>query len=147
MLVLGHKGALVHEITAHGKAAHSSLPELGINANSMLVRGLTAIENMELPASDKYGNTTTNIGIISGGVAMNIIPDKASATVLSRLASGTPKDSMEIIGKVIKDVDERLSVTFGHRFAPIECDVDIPGMHYAQFLTLDQHCYTGESGI
>lgn len=127
-LVLGHKGALVYEITAHGKAAHSSYPELGVNANSMLIRALSAIDSMELPSSEKYGNTTTNIGVMSGGVAMNIIPARASATILTRLAAGTPDEAMAIIEKIVNDVDNRLNVAFGHRFPPVDCDVDIEGM-------------------
>jgi acetylornithine deacetylase len=130
-LVLGHKGGLVSEITAYGKAAHSSYPELGINANSMLIRVLTAIDAMKLPGSEKLGDTTTNIGVIQGGVAMNIIPARASATVLTRLAFGTPEEAMIRIRAVVESVEfeeGRVELTFGHRFAPVDCDVDIDGM-------------------
>ncbi|KAM3079630.1 hypothetical protein ACMFMG_006042 [Clarireedia jacksonii] len=133
-LVLGHKDALVYEITAYGKAAHSSYPELDINANSMLIRVLTAIDTMELPGSDKLGDTTTDIGVIRGGVAMNIIPAKASATVLTRLATGTPEEVMTKIKAVIESVEfeeGKVEVTFGHRFAPVDCDVDIDGFETA----------------
>ncbi|PQE12314.1 hypothetical protein CJF31_00000514 [Rutstroemia sp. NJR-2017a BVV2] len=129
-LVLGHKGALIYEIKAHGKAAHSSRPDLGINANSMLIRALTAIDAMELPGSERLGNTTTNIGVMQGGVAMNIIPAEASATVLTRIAAGTPQQAMDEIEKVLKDLgEERLSVSFGHNLPPVVCDVDIDGMY------------------
>ncbi|KAM3084559.1 hypothetical protein ACMFMF_001914 [Clarireedia jacksonii] len=127
-LVLGHKGALVYGIKAHGKAAHSSRPELGINANSMLIRALSAIDAMELPGSERFGNTTTNIGVMQGGVAMNIIPAEASAMVLTRLAAGTPQQAMGEIEKVLNDLgEERISVSFGHRLPPVICDVDIDG--------------------
>jgi acetylornithine deacetylase len=127
-LVLGHKGALVYEISAHGKSAHSSYPELGINANTMLIRALTAIDDMELPGSEKLGDTTTNIGVIQGGVAMNVIPDEASAMILTRLAAGTPQQAMAKIEEIIQTLDEpRLTVTFGHRFSPVDCDIDIDG--------------------
>ncbi|PQE30414.1 hypothetical protein CJF32_00009255 [Rutstroemia sp. NJR-2017a WRK4] len=129
-LILGHKGGLVTEITAYGKAAHSSYPELGINANSILIRVLTAIDAMELPGSEKLGDTTTNIGVMHGGVALNVIPDKAAATLLTRLASGTPEEAMGRIRAVIESLEfeeGRVEVTFGHRFAPVDCDVDIDG--------------------
>lgn len=132
-LVLGHKGALAYEIIAHGKDAHSSYPELGINAISILIRVLGAIDEMELPGSDKLGETTTNIGLIQGGVAMNVVPAKASATVLTRLAAGSPEEAIERIEAVITRLgfDEgRVEVKFGHRFGPVDCDVDIDGMYH-----------------
>ena len=126
-LVAGHKGALVFEIIAHGKAAHSSYPELGVNANSMLIPALAAIDKMKLPSSKKFGTTDTNIGRMEGGVAMNVIPEKATATVLSRLAAGTPEDAMEVIERVVKEIDSRLQLDFGHRFGPVDCDTDVAG--------------------
>ncbi|KAJ8060153.1 hypothetical protein OCU04_010502 [Sclerotinia nivalis] len=129
-LVLGHKGALAYEIIAHGKDAHSSYPELGINAISILIKVLAAIDEMKLPGSDKLGETTTNIGVIQGGVAMNVVPAKASATVLTRLAAGTPEKVIKSIKAIIANLgfDEgRVEVKFGHQFAPVDCDVDIDG--------------------
>ena len=126
-LVAGHKGALVFEIIAHGKAAHSSYPELGVNANSMLIPALAAIDKLKLPGSKKFGSTDTNIGRMEGGVALNIIPERASAIILTRLAAGTPEDAMNVIRSIVKEIDKRLEVTFGHRFGPVECDTDVPG--------------------
>ncbi len=55
-----------------GVAAHSGInPEDGVNAVQVASR---AIANMQLGRIDH--ETTANIGIISGGVAINIIPDK-----------------------------------------------------------------------
>lgn len=129
-LVLGHKGALAFEIIAHGKDAHSSYPELGINAISMLIKVLTAIDEMELPGSEKLGDTTTNIGVIQGGVALNVVPAKASATVLTRLAIGSPKEAIKRIEDVVASIgfdEDRVEVKFGHQFGPVDCDVDIDG--------------------
>ncbi|KAF7903142.1 uncharacterized protein EAF01_006191 [Botrytis porri] len=85
-LVLGYKVALAFEIIAHGKDAHSSCPELGINAISILIKSLAEIDGIRLPGSGKLGETTTSIGMIQGGVALNVIPAAASASVLTRLA-------------------------------------------------------------
>jgi tripeptide aminopeptidase len=62
------------EITIYGKAAHAgSSPEEGINA--IQVAGF-ALSRMKLGRIDE--ETTTNIGIISGGKATNIVPDKVT---------------------------------------------------------------------
>jgi acetylornithine deacetylase len=72
-LASGHKGSLGVQIKARGKAGHSGYPELGRNANSMLVKALAGLETIELPSSDKFGNTTINLGLLKGGVAANVI--------------------------------------------------------------------------
>lgn len=72
-LASGHKGILHLTIKAKGRAGHSGYPELGRNANNMLISALYAIQNAEFPSSTKYGNTTLNIGRMNGGVAANVI--------------------------------------------------------------------------
>ncbi|TGO50706.1 hypothetical protein BOTNAR_0383g00050 [Botryotinia narcissicola] len=129
-LVLGHKGALAFEIIAHGKDAHSSYPELGINAISILIKALTEIDGMRLPGSDKLGETTTSIGMIQGGVALNVIPAIATASVLTMFVAGTPEQAMKRIESIIAslDIDEgSVKVKLGRNFAPVDCDVDIDG--------------------
>jgi len=60
------------EIIIHGKSAHAGAnPEEGINA--IQVAGF-ALSRMKLGRIDE--ETTANIGVISGGNATNIIPDK-----------------------------------------------------------------------
>ncbi|OQY39128.1 peptidase M20 [Candidatus Atribacteria bacterium 4572_76] len=62
------------KIIIHGKAAHAgSNPEEGINA--IQVAGFV-LSRMKLGRIDE--ETTTNIGIISGGKATNIVPDKVT---------------------------------------------------------------------
>jgi len=62
------------KIIIHGKAAHAgSNPEEGINA--IQVAGFV-LSRMKLGRIDE--ETTTNIGIISGGEATNIVPDKVT---------------------------------------------------------------------
>lgn len=59
-------------ITIHGKAAHAGVaPETGINA---IVVAAHALTKMNLGRLDP--ETTANIGIIQGGVATNIVPDR-----------------------------------------------------------------------
>jgi len=68
-----NKGPAQDEIYAEvkGKAAHAGInPEEGINAIQVASRAIT---NMRLGRIDH--ETTANIGVISGGLAINIVPD------------------------------------------------------------------------
>jgi acetylornithine deacetylase len=126
-LAAGHKGAMLLKITAHGKAGHSGYPWLGENANSMLLPALLAVQKTALPWSDKYGNTTLNIGTMQGGVAANVIAESAHAELQLRLAAGSPEELKKELTKVVKDVDDRLDLDFWLGYGPIKCDTDIDG--------------------
>jgi acetylornithine deacetylase len=64
-LASGHKGGLGFTIKAKGKAGHSGYPELGKNAISSLVRALAVFDDLELPWSERYGNTTIKYDLLS----------------------------------------------------------------------------------
>ena len=84
-LALASKGCLRVELFAHGKMAHSAYPELGDSAINKLLEALRAIRSLQLPVVEGIGDTTLNIGLISGGRAPNVIADKAEAHLLIRL--------------------------------------------------------------
>jgi acetylornithine deacetylase len=95
-LALASKGCLRVELRAHGKMAHSAYPELGDSAIDKLLAALHDIQALPLPVVEGIGDTTLNIGVIRGGVAPNVIPDKAEAHLLIRLV-GPPEDIMDAI--------------------------------------------------
>ena len=84
-LALGTKGALRIEFHAEGKMAHSAYPELGDSAIEKLLDVLEQARMIEWPEDPVLGLSTMNIGVIEGGRAPNVIPDKASAQLLIRL--------------------------------------------------------------
>jgi acetylornithine deacetylase len=84
-LALASKGCLRVELYAHGKMAHSAYPELGSSAIDTLLAVLQDIQALQLPVVEGIGDSTLNIGIISGGRAPNVIADKAEAHILIRL--------------------------------------------------------------
>jgi acetylornithine deacetylase len=91
-LALGCKGALRYEVVASGKMAHSAYPELGDSAIHKLILALDRILRIPLPSDGLLGQSTLNIGTISGGRAPNVIADEARAEILVRLVG----DSAEI---------------------------------------------------
>src|SRR5215510_14538124 len=88
-LALGSKGALRAIIKAKGRAAHSAYPEMGESAIEKLLDILNDVRQAELPTNDILGATTVNIGLISGGVAANVIPPAAQAELMFRVVTDT----------------------------------------------------------
>ena len=99
-VAIASKGALRVEIIAHGRMAHSAYPELGESAIDKLLAALQRLRAMKLPSEDGVGPCTLNIGVIEGGRAPNVIPDKARAQVLYRLVGPSELLKQEIVETV-----------------------------------------------
>ncbi|SLM36936.1 acetylornithine deacetylase [Lasallia pustulata] len=127
-LASGHKGNLAFTVTAKGKAGHSGYPWLGESANSMLIPALAVLDKLELPSSEKYGDSTLNIGRMEGGVAGNVIAETARAQIQVRIAAGSAEKSKKIVLDAIQKVDERLEVSFvSEGYGPVYIDSDVEG--------------------
>ena len=81
------KGMVRFDLTASGIAGHSAYPERGESAVEKLLDVLQWLRTTEWPTDDILGPTTTNIGIIEGGVAANVFAPSARAEVLIRAVS------------------------------------------------------------
>ena len=86
------KGTLRVNVIAEGRMAHSAYPELGESAIDKLLEALNRLRAMKLPAEEGIGPCTLNIGVIEGGRAPNVIPDRARAQLLYRLIG--PADAL-----------------------------------------------------
>ncbi|KAF4622721.1 hypothetical protein G7Y89_g14308 [Cudoniella acicularis] len=126
-LASGHKGIIGVELKAKGKAGHSGYPELGKNANAMLIPALYALLHAELPASEKYGNTTLNIGKMNGGVAANVIAEDASALISIRIADGDPETVKKILLDTLDKSGADVELTTSGGYGPVYIDSDVPG--------------------
>lgn len=139
-LVSGHKGNIQFEISAKGAAAHSGYPWLGRSAISEILPVLSTIDVLGdipeseggFPSSEKYGRTTVNIGVIEGGVARNVVPSSALASVAVRLAAGTIPQARNIVAEAVNrasDGNENVTVAYsGHDgYPPVDLDADVEG--------------------
>ena len=86
-LAKGTKGSLRLTINTKGRAAHSAYPEDGESAIETLLDVLSSIRNCQWPGDDFFGETTCNIGVISGGLRPNIVPAEAHADLQIRLVT------------------------------------------------------------
>ena len=71
------------------------------------------MQTLELPSSEKYGNSTLNIGQMTGGVAANVIAEEARASIGIRLAAGCPEVVKTLVSDAVKAVNEDLELDFG----------------------------------
>ncbi len=125
----GEKGFLWVEVEASGKPAHGAHIHLGVNAIDRLraaLDALSGLRDMPVPAPDEVtraiaaaqeiseplsgigeaetlGRVTVNIGHITGGTSMNLIPSSAQAGIDIRLP----------VGVTVSAVKARLSSVLG----------------------------------
>ncbi len=97
------KGALFLEITSHGKQAHGSRPEMGINAIWNMITLLERIKQLKFKHTSHPLHTTPtlNLGSIHSGTAPNIVPAVCKAQLDIRYL---PEDSSDNIVNDIKNI-------------------------------------------
>jgi len=102
-VVTAHKGFLRWKLHAHGKACHSSNPQLGDNAIYQMAELLTLLRPRldALVARRSHplvGAATWSVGKISGGASVNIVPETCSVEIDRRLLPG--ENSAEVLAGV-----------------------------------------------
>ncbi len=77
-IITAHRGMLWLKVTTKGRAAHGSTPQLGINAIASMKALLGELENYEIAFEphELLGECSMSINTITGGEAINIVPDK-----------------------------------------------------------------------
>lgn len=119
--VLGHKGALWLRACTHGKSAHGSMPEKGDNAIFKLARAACALENYR-PAGSHYffGQSTLNLGTISGGSNVNSVPDWAEMEIDIRSVPGAPHQ--DLVAHLQEHIGTAVSLKSMLDLAPVYTD-------------------------
>jgi acetylornithine deacetylase len=114
-LAIGTKGSLQVTIKTQGRAAHSAYPEQGDSAIVKLLNVLDDVRQIVWPSDETFGETTCNIGVISGGTRANVVPEAAQTTLQIRLAAGAQaaKDLLE------RAVDGRAALEYKSVHDPI----------------------------
>ncbi|KAB2102693.1 hypothetical protein AG0111_0g9033 [Alternaria gaisen] len=143
-LASGHKGSLRVDLDVLGKSSHSAYPWLGVSAINYLTEAIVALNMLEpaLPRSELLGATTLNAGVIAGGVAGNVVPEHANASIVVRIAR-SEDDAVEIVQDMMAGMlspivarAKAANATFDVRFsnttypAPI-LDTDVEGLEVA----------------
>ena len=130
-----HKGMMRLQLAFHGKAAHSGFPHLGRNAIEPAARaiaalaGLRATMELERPAHGEHfpevPYAALNIGVVQGGSAANVIPDRCTVQLGIRLL---PEMRGEDVAERVREAvaralpEERFDLTMPSRSPPMMLD-------------------------
>ncbi|KAK1994765.1 Zn-dependent exopeptidase [Colletotrichum falcatum] len=129
-LVRAHKGFMSLDVTADGVAGHSGYPEYGRSAVDLLVRALARIQDVPLPSTEEFGNTTLNVGVIAGGVASNVIAASAAGNASIRAATEDLEGIKDILDKAVAEVTpEHVNLVFTGQGLPVSLDYDVEGFN------------------
>ncbi|MCG8450853.1 MAG: M20 family metallopeptidase [Pirellulales bacterium] len=96
--VVAHKGGVRWRCVVHGRAAHSSQPERGVNAIEAMAEVVQAIVAYQRDVLDLRqahplcGGPTVCVSTIQGGAGVNTVPDHAVIDIDRRLAPGENLD-------------------------------------------------------
>jgi acetylornithine deacetylase len=110
------KGSLRLTLKTSGRASHSAYPEQGESAIETLLDTLERIRKSEWPSDEILGETTCNIGLISGGTRANVVPASAQAVLALRLVgdAGLVKAILETA------IDGRAEVEYLSEHDPVQ---------------------------
>ena len=98
------RGVYRVRLTAKGRAAHSSHPELGDSAIEKLIDALQQLRTLALPADHELGHTYYTVGLMSGGIAPNVVPPAAEAEVNFRTV-GSAADIRDALTPLLDKVE------------------------------------------
>ena len=129
-----HKGSVTYKVISHGRAAHSSMPEVGINALDNLItyynkqsdyfKKIIDIED------DVLGTTKPSVTVLNSGKQENTIPDYAEMTVKIRTIPEYGNDKLitelqDLIDKMNQD-DPKMNLEFKLSSSnwPVKTDID-----------------------
>lgn len=129
---VAHKGSINYFVTSHGKNAHSSMPELGINAINNLMVFFQEVNNYfnDVQVQNPVlGKPVHNVTILSAGNQINSIPEKATLQGNIRTIPELDNDAvLAVLTEMIDKLNERdnfkLELSWTQNKFPVFSDPD-----------------------
>lgn len=121
-VITAHNGVLHLEVTVRGKQAHAAMPETGADALEAATSVLTALyaerKTLARTASQSpgIGSAKLTVGLISGGINTNVVPDRIAIRLDRRLI---PEEDGETVEKALTALIERAASQ--HPGISVEC--------------------------
>lgn len=112
-VLIAHKGVLWLEVIINGKTAHAGWPENGINAISAMHVFVKKLGEIHLPNHEVLGDSTVNLGIISGGIAANMVADHCQLTIDVRMVPGQDRDGvLHQVETILSTISDHIGITY-----------------------------------
>jgi len=117
-VVAAHNGQFYLRINAHGKAAHSSMPQNGVNAIYAMTDAVAVLRRRsasEYPRRKHAlcGSPVLTVSIIEGGMSEHIVPDRCTIALDRRTIPG--ETTAEAVAELRRWLDEDLDATTAGR--------------------------------
>jgi succinyl-diaminopimelate desuccinylase len=99
ILHAGCLGNVQARVTFHGESAHSARPWTGVNAIHELIRGLqplAGLQPLDVELDGLLFREVVSAVRVEGGIAANVVPDRASVELNYRYAPGRSRDEAEV---------------------------------------------------
>lgn len=149
---VGHKGKTALKAICHGRAAHSSAPQRGVNAihlaSDLIGRIRQRQQDIEASGSRdpayEVPYTTLHVGVIQGGTALNIVPARCELEFEIRnlpaddpaaLVGAIRADAAAIVAATHGGTDSRIELQLLHEYPGLETPPDAEVIKLAAALT------------
>ena len=115
-IVVAHRGAVRWQIHTAGRACHSSRPQDGVNAIYRMAKVVSLMEQFATtlpgskPAHRLCGPATLSVGLIAGGLSVNVVPDQCVIDIDRRVIPGETSEA--VIADIHHYLKERLDFEF-----------------------------------
>ncbi len=99
-VAVAHKGFVAFEVETHGRAAHGSRPDLGVDAIARMGGVLVGLEALDRELRDRpghplLGSGSLHAGVISGGSGFSTYPESCLLQAERRTIPGEPAAQVE----------------------------------------------------
>lgn len=127
------KGRLWLRITTVGKSAHGGSPENGVNAIDNMIKLAETFRGLPRTKHPLMGQDTLNLGVLKGGVKVNIVPAECEAHFDFRMCSpADTESSLQRFKDAIKQLEKEdpnfkvRDLEIYERRDPVEADFHHP---------------------
>ncbi|GAB4410601.1 MAG: M20 family metallopeptidase [Anaerolineae bacterium] len=105
-----HKGVLRATVQVHGRSAHATDPDRGVNAITAMARIVLALEAYHRALAERVhpmvGVPTCNVGVIQGGSTANAVPDHCVIVLDRRMIPGEDPAAVQAeLEQVVRGVE------------------------------------------
>lgn len=118
-VLVGEKGTFWHRVVAKGKSSHGSRPHEGLNAITLCMKalGVLTAPGYYYEPDELMGESTMNVGKISGGTKINVVPEYCEAEVDMRTVKGQTTEGImeQMIERLEQEgLSKRIRVEYIH---------------------------------